>query len=170
MTVIDHMVRYQEHVSTKSYDELIADFEAVVSDGDAAQLTKTLSAVSNTADSRQTWEVATKSLPGPSGFTRVLALDTGQLISYYGKPSKAMMYIMGNPLIAATMLIHDIRVAGQVPLQVLIYEAENGEARMGYDLPSTLMNGFDNAELDAAARELDQKLVAFVTELTGAAP
>jgi uncharacterized protein (DUF302 family) len=63
-----------------------------------------------------------------------------------------------------------IRVGGQVPLQVLIDEAENGEARMSYDLPSTLMSGFDNAELDAAAREPDKKLVAFATELTGAAP
>ena len=42
------------------------------------------------------------------------------------------MYIFGNPLIAATMHIHDIRVAGRVPLQVLIYEADNGEARLSW--------------------------------------
>jgi uncharacterized protein (DUF302 family) len=80
------------------------------------------------------------------------------------------MYIMGNPLIAATMLIHDIRVAGRVPLQILIYEDDNGQARLSYDLPSTLMSRFGNADLDAAARELDKKLVAFATEVTGAAP
>jgi hypothetical protein len=37
-------------------------------------------------------------------------------------------------------------------------------------LPSTLMSRFGNADLDAAARELDKKLVAFATEVTGAAP
>jgi hypothetical protein len=65
------------------------------------------------------------------------------------------MYVFGNPLIAATMLIH---------------EADNGEARLGYDLPSTVMSRFGNTELDAAARELDKKLVAFATEISGAAP
>ena len=29
MTVNDHVVRYQEHVSTKSYEELVAAFEEV---------------------------------------------------------------------------------------------------------------------------------------------
>jgi uncharacterized protein (DUF302 family) len=105
---------------------------------------------------------------GPSGFTRVFSLDTGQLISWYGKPAKAKMYIYGNPIIAASMLVHDIRAAGRVPLQILIYEAENGEVTLGYDLPSTIMSRFGNKELDAAALELDKKLVAFATELTGA--
>ena len=45
-----------------------------------------------------------------------------------------------------------------------------GEARLSYDLPLSLMSRFGNAELDAAARELDKKLVTFATELTGAAP
>jgi uncharacterized protein (DUF302 family) len=65
------------------------------------------------------------------------------------------------------MLVHDIRAAGRVPLQILIYEAENGEVRLGYELPSTIMSRFGNKELDAAALELDKKLVAFATELTG---
>lgn len=62
------------------------------------------------------------------------------------------------------------RVAGRVLLQLLIYEADNGEARLSYDLPSTLMSRFGNADLDAAARKLDKKLVAFAAEVTGAAP
>ncbi len=41
---------------------------------------------------------------------------------------------------------------------------------MGYDLPSSLMSRFGNAEVDAAVRDLDEKLIAFATELTGAAP
>jgi hypothetical protein len=169
VTTNDHVVRYHEHVSTKSYEELIAAFEDAVAEADPAAIADTVTAASNSTDSRQTWESATKSLPGPSGFVRILSLNTGELTSWYGKPAKAKMYIFGNPLIAATMLIHDIRVAGRVPLQLLIYEADNGEARLSYDLPSTLMSRFGNAQLDAAARELDKKLVAFATELTGAA-
>jgi hypothetical protein len=170
MTTNDHVVRYHEHVSTKSYEELIAAFEDAVGDAESGQLPAAFTAASNSADGRETWEAAMQSLFGPSGFTRVFSLNTGELISWYGKPAKAKMYIYGNPIIAATMLIHDIRVAGRVPLQVLIYEAPNGEVRLGYDLPSTLMSRFGNPDLDAAARELDKKLVAFATEVTGAAP
>src|ERR1700747_28318 len=94
--------------------------------------------------------------------------STGQLISWYGKPARAKTYIYGNAIIAASMLVHDIRAAGRVPLQILIYEAENGEVTLGYDLPSTIMSRFGNKELDAAALELDKKLVAFATELAGA--
>ena len=144
--------------------------EDAVDAADPAAIADTFTAASNSTGSRQTWETATKSLPGSSGFLRILALNTGELTSWYGKPAKAKMYIMGNPLIAATMLIHDIRVAGRVPLQILIYEDDNGQARLSYDLPSTLMSRFGNADLDAAARELDKKLVAFATEVTGAAP
>ena len=168
MTVNDHVVRYQEHVSTKSYDELVAAFEEAVPDAGPGEPTRTLERVRDGDNSREAWEAAVAPLFGPSGFTRVFSLDTGQLISWYGKPAKAKMYIYGNPIIAASMLVHDIRAAGRVPLQILIYEAENGEVRLGYELPSTIMSRFGNKELDAAALELDKKLVAFATELTGA--
>jgi len=36
MTVNDHVVRYQEHVSTKSYEELVAAFEETVPDAGSA--------------------------------------------------------------------------------------------------------------------------------------
>jgi len=167
MTVNDHVVRYQEHVSSKSYDELVAAFEEAVPDAGPGEPTRTLERVRDGDNSREAWEAAVAPLFGPSGFTRVFSLDTGQLISWYGKPAKAKMYIYGNPIIAASMLVHDIRAAGRVPLQILIYEAENGEVTLGYDLPSTIMSRFGNKELDAAALELDKKLVAFATELTG---
>lgn len=168
MTVNDHVVRYQEHVSTKSYDELVAAFEEAVPDAGPGEPTRTLERVREGDNTREAWEAAVAPLFGPSDFTRVFSLDTGQLISWYGKPAKAKMYIYGNPIIAASMLVHDIRAAGRVPLQILIYEAENGQVTLGYDLPSTIMSRFGNKELDAAALELDKKLVAFATELTGA--
>jgi hypothetical protein len=51
--------------------------------------------------------------------------------------------------------------------QRVLTEASNGEARIGYDLPSSIMSRYGNPELDAAARELDKKVTAFVAELTG---
>jgi hypothetical protein len=168
VTVNDHVVRYLEHASTKSYEQLVADFEQAVGDLGPGEPARTLQRVRNGENTREAWEAAIAPMLGPSGFARAFSLDTGQLASWYGPPAKAKMYIYGNPLIAASLLTHDIRVAGRVPLQILIYEGENGEGRVGYDLPSTILSRFDNKELDTAALELDKKLVTFITELAGA--
>jgi hypothetical protein len=169
MTTNDHLIRYQEHVTTKSYEELIAAFEAAVADAESGEVAEAFRRASSSENPLETWEAAMTPLFGPSGFARVLSLDTGQILGWYGKRAKGKSYIYGNPLIAATMLVHDIRVAGRVPLQILIYEAENGEVRMGYDLPSSIMSRFGNKKVDAAALDLERKLVALATEITGAA-
>jgi hypothetical protein len=40
---------------------------------------------------------------------------------------------------------------------------------MGYDLPSSLMSGLGNADVEEAAQKLDATLVPFMEDLTGAA-
>ena len=73
MTVNDHVVRYQEHVSTKSYEELVAAFEETVPDAGSGEPTRTLERVRDSENSRAAWEAAVAPLFGPSGFTpRVL--------------------------------------------------------------------------------------------------
>src|SRR5260370_23812543 len=79
MTVNDHVVRYQEHVSTKSYEELIAAFEEAVADAGPGEPSRTLERVRSGENSREAWEAAFAPLLGPSGFTRALSLDTGPL-------------------------------------------------------------------------------------------
>jgi hypothetical protein len=69
MTVNDHVVRYQEHVSTKSYEELVAAFEETGPDG-SGEPTRTLERVRDSENSRAAWEAAVAPLFGPSGFTR----------------------------------------------------------------------------------------------------
>ena len=167
MTISDHVVSYHEHVSAKSYEELVAAFEAVVADRQHGEFQSAFADADRSADSSESWEKALGSLFGPSGFMYVFAIDFGTLLGWYGNPQKAKMYVYGNPIVAETMLRHDIRVADRVPLQILIYEAGNGEARIGYDLPSSIMSRYGNPELDAAARELDKKVASFVAGLTG---
>jgi uncharacterized protein (DUF302 family) len=164
MTISDHLVRYQEHVSTKSYEELVAAFEAAVAPAENGEFARAFAA----SDTREEWEAACAGLFGPSGFIHVFSLDHGRLLSWYGVDAKAKMWIYGNPVIAASMLVHDTRVGGRVPLQILIYEGEDGAARIGYDLPSSIMSRFGDDEINQAAEKLDEKLVAFAVELTGA--
>jgi uncharacterized protein (DUF302 family) len=167
MTINDHVVRYQEHVTGKTYEELVAAFEEAVANAESGEFARAFQTAKHDENSRQNWEAACRSLFGPSGFMSVFSIDHTEMLSWYGVAVKAKMWIYGSPVLAATMLVHDIRVGGRVPLQILIYEADNGEVRIGYDLPSTIMSRFGNADVDAAALELDEKLVAFATELTG---
>lgn len=164
--MIEHYtVTHHEHVSRKSFEELVAAFEAAVGNADDGKLTHRMPALKSVAE----WEALCESLFGPSGFMHVLTFDHGLWASLYGTPTKMKQYTYGNPQIAHTMFSHDRRVGFHVPLRAMIYETASGEVRMGYDLPSTLMRGLHNDAIDAAAGKLDEKLVAFMTELTGAA-
>jgi hypothetical protein len=167
MTISDHVVRYYEHASTKSYEDLVAAFEAAVADRQHGEFQEAFARAARSDNSRESWEDSLGALFGPSGFMSVFAIDFGTMLGWYDTRAKAKMWIYGNPIVAATILVHDVRAAGRVPLQILIYEADNGEARIGYDLPSSIMSRFGNPALDAAASKLDEKLVAFVSELAG---
>ena len=79
------------------------------------------------------------------------------------------MYTIGNPLIARTMLEHDIAAGLNVPVRLMIYEdPASGTTRLTYDLPSSLMSGLKNKKVNAAAKKLDAKLIALAVDATGA--
>ena len=90
----------------------MAAFEAVVADRQHGEFQSAFTDADRSADSSESWEKALGSLFGPSGFMYVFAIDFGTLLGWYGNPQKAKMYIYGNPIVAETMLRHDIRVAG----------------------------------------------------------
>jgi hypothetical protein len=68
------------------------------------------------------------------------------------------------------MIKHDIGVCSHVPFRVLFYEGSDGKARIAYDLPSPLMSGLNNEAVENAARPIDEKVIAFFTDLAGVAP
>jgi uncharacterized protein (DUF302 family) len=79
------------------------------------------------------------------------------------------MYTMGNPAIAETMLKHTIAAGLNVPVRLLIYESQDsGQTKFAYDLPSSLMSILGDDAVNAAAKKLDEKLIALANHLTGA--
>ena len=102
---------------------------------------------------------------------RFLTVDHGAWLARIGLNAKARMYTIGNPLIAQTMLKHDIAAGLNVPVRLMIYEdAANLTTRLVYDLPSSLMIGLQNEMVAAAAKKLDAKLIALAIHATGAQP
>jgi uncharacterized protein (DUF302 family) len=107
----------------------------------------------------------------PSSFTRFLTLDHDDWLSVLGQPRKARQYLIGNPLVAITMLHREIRVGLNVPVRVWVYRDEaSGAIRFEYDQPSTLMSGLENRDVTAAAEKLDAKLAAPANSSSATAP
>ncbi|MEJ1978350.1 MAG: DUF302 domain-containing protein [Acetobacteraceae bacterium] len=101
---------------------------------------------------------------------RFLTVDHGAWLIHIGMTAKARMYTIGNPLIARTMIEHDLRAGLNVPVRLMIYEdAASGTVRLAYDVPSSLMSRLHNDNVKAAAKKLDAKLEALAERVTGAA-
>lgn len=89
-------------------------------------------------------------------------LNHGAWLPLYGVGSGLQLkrIILGNPLIAITMLEHDLKAGLAVPVELLVRELADGKGtELSYQLPSTLVAGGNADEkLLKAARELDRKL------------
>jgi uncharacterized protein (DUF302 family) len=153
-----------EHVSARSFDEVVAAFRAAVGAGDGEAFRKAVQASTGPGD----FETRMRTAEGSSGFILFLEADHGAWMARVGLQARAKLYIIGNPLIARTMIEHDIGVGLNVPVRVLIYEdTVTGTCRFAYDLPSSLMARLKNERVTAAARRLDQKLSALAETATG---
>jgi uncharacterized protein (DUF302 family) len=152
-----------EYVSDRSVDDVAAALEAVTGSVENGGYQCDILPARDVAD----FEQRTKPFESVTGFMRFLTLDHGHYLALYGRPRKVRQYLVGNPVIAATMVRHDAQAALDVPVRILIFEGEDGRTRLCYDLPSSLMSHIGNADLDAAARKLDAKLADLAAELTG---
>ena len=158
-------VHHNEHVSSRSFEEVVSAFESAVGSVEENGLRELLVA----AKSAEEFESQVKSRESTSGFMRFLTADHGAWLARIGLNAKARMYTIGNPLIARTMLEHDIAAGLNVPVRLMIYEdAVNRTTRLTYDLPSSLMSGLQNEKITAAAKKLDAKLIALAVHTTGA--
>jgi hypothetical protein len=97
-------VRHHEHISARSFDEVIAAFEAAVGSVEDGGIEDDAGATRSLSD----FEARIQSREGASGFMRFLTIDHGAWLARNGLDAKARMYTIGNPLIAWTMIKHDL--------------------------------------------------------------
>jgi len=153
-----------EHVSERAFDEVVSAFEKAVGVADSAAFQKAVAASIDEKD----FEKRVQSFEGPSGFMRFLDIDHGAWMTRIGLKTKCKLYILGNPLIARTMLKHNLGVGLNVPVRAMIYEDQKtGKTRLAYDLPSSLMARLGDENVTEAAKKLDEKLEALAKAVTG---
>jgi len=90
--------------------------------------------------------------------------DHGRWIKKAGVDRKALRVILGNPLIAITMMRHDVSAGLFAPVELLVLEEEGRGSSITYVKPSSLMVVEPDPPLLAAAQELDRKLAALVAK------
>ena len=104
---------------------------------------------------------------GESGFMLFSEIDHGGWISKFGIKRRSLRWILGNPLIAITMIRHDITAGLFAPVELLLSEANDGSGCiLTYVKPSSLIVIRENAELKVAARALDKKFEALIVAAT----
>jgi uncharacterized protein (DUF302 family) len=157
-------VHHNEHISSRSFEEVVSAFESAVGSVEDIGFPALLALTKNAEE----FEASVQSRAGSSGFMRFFTADHGAWLARIGLKAKARMYTIGNPLIARTMLEHDVAAGLNVPVRLIIYEdATSRTTRLAYDLPSSLMSGLQNEKVTAAAKKLYAKLIALAVQVTG---
>jgi uncharacterized protein (DUF302 family) len=106
---------------------------------------------------------------GESGFMLFHEIDHGGWLPRFGISRRVVRWILGNPLIAVTMIRHDIIAGLFAPVEILVTEKESGVgATIAYVRPSSLMVIEENPPLLEAAKALDEKLDMLIANATSA--
>ena len=150
-------VRYD---SAKSYDDLRAALLA-----DSGEQPVPINDIAAATGDWQSYEERVESHVGPSGFMLFGLFDHGGWITRAGIDRKALRVILGNPLIAITMLRHDVTAGLFAPVELLLTDDGTGSS-LTYVKPSSLMVVENNPELLSAAEQLDAKLAALAAKVT----
>ncbi len=157
--------RYQVHESNRSFADVVAVLEAAVGSVENETFADEVSEARDPSD----FEARMHKHESTSGFMRFHTIDHGAWLAALGSSGKARMYTIGNPLIARTMIKHDLGVGLNVPVRIAVYEEpSSGKVRVAYDLPSSLMSALENSDVNEAARALDAKLIALAEKVSGA--
>src|SRR6266480_1827268 len=159
-------VHHNEHVSSRSFEEVVSAFESAVGSvedtGFPALLASTKSA--------EEFETTMHSHEDSSGFMRFLTVDHGAWLPRIGLNAKGQdVHDRESTDRRDDAQTRDIAAGLNVPVRLMIYEdAVTRTTRLAYDFPSSLMSGLQNESVTAAAKKLDAKLIALAIHATGA--
>src|SRR5260370_33253774 len=156
-------VRHFEYETTRSFEDVIGTFERLVGTVEGIGWESAQNASKSVAE----FESKVKENIGRSGFMRFLTIDHGRWLSLLGQPAEMRMYTIGNPLIAITMLRHNIAAGLNVPVRLVIYRDQaSGNTRLTYDQTSRLTSGIGKPSRVEAAAGLAPPLAALSATVT----
>ncbi len=98
---------------------------------------------------------------GPSGFMLFSEVEHTRWLQRYGFQQRVLRVILGNPLIAITMMRHDVSAGLFAPVEILLVSTESGTT-IHWLQPSSAIAIRGDETLKKAAEALDSKLHALI--------
>lgn len=147
--------------SQKSYDQVLASLLEEIGDAPVE--------LASLVQDHITWEGfrdEAEKLAGPSGFMQFALIDHGGWMAKAGPFRRSARIILGNPVLAITMLEHDLSAGLFAPVEALLIETGTDNCTLLYVKPSSAMVVEPNEELLKAAQNLDDKFFQLASKVT----
>jgi uncharacterized protein (DUF302 family) len=153
----------RSYVPTRlSYEDAAKAFEASVGHMDEAVAHALMAR-------RAPWaevEAAIGKMAGPSGLMIVGLANQGAITSLEGDPIRCRLYLVGNPVIAQSILRVDVRACLYVPFRVTLSQGTgDAGATFSFDRPSSFLAALDNPALLPIGQALDKKIDDVMTAI-----
>ncbi|KAG6900929.1 hypothetical protein C0993_004366 [Termitomyces sp. T159_Od127] len=156
------MVTYE---TTLPFTEVIARLDAEVNKPDARGLLLAM----GSAQTKQDFVDVVTGATGGKDFAYFFEMNHHKWLNVYHEAPRtppAVVYTIGNPLIAETFLRHDVRAGYCVPPRLMVVQnADASLTTVFYHLPSSLVVS-DSDEVMDALRVVDGKLERMITRVT----
>ncbi|KIM94040.1 hypothetical protein OIDMADRAFT_60877 [Oidiodendron maius Zn] len=156
--------------TTRSFDDVTARLYASIGTlGDAGWPSIT-SYLEGPSPTKEGFAAASKRFIGPEMFMLFWEIDHSLWTPLYGIAPKRRIkrVIVGNPMSAATVLVHELKAGLAAPAEMLILEGEDSVGtEVVFQLFSTLAAGVERDEgLLQASLNLDDKIQRLVDHIT----
>ncbi|CAK5273518.1 unnamed protein product [Mycena citricolor] len=159
-SVTPHMMEIVQVTTPVSYDDVSARLYSMVGflDGDTYLIESPTLAV---------LKERVASSVGSSGLIHFAEHDHGAWFQlFFQNPtSRFKLFVIGNPVVAETMVKYDFRASYFVPVRILLLENGNG-TKIFYQQPSSVMNLIGSEDLKNATEALDRKVESFIDSIT----
>lgn len=153
-----------EVASVLGFDEVLTRLRALMRRVDPSEI---VALAQSPIPEAEFVRVVKERLEGESGFILFAEIDHGGWLPKFQIHRRMVRLILGNPLIAVTMIRHDIAAGLFAPVEILVTEAEDGQGtRVTYVRPSSLMVIKENPPFLAMATLLDAKCDSLVARAT----
>jgi hypothetical protein len=147
------------------FDDVLAQFRQLIGTARTEEYPAAMQLLGGA--NQENFETVVRSQLGPGEFMLFHEINHSQWLPVYGMTRRVLRLIVGNPIIAITMMRDDLAAGLFAPVEVLLVEHDNGEGcSVVYILPSSLVAA-EGPSLLPAARGLDKKLNAVISGATG---
>jgi uncharacterized protein (DUF302 family) len=142
-------------VSSRSFEEVVAAFEAVIGHPDPRTFQSALAAAKTYAE----LEAFIHKVAGSSGLLELARFDLGAVLRKEPgrETAKSLRFLIGNPLVMKEMVQHVPDAGSYAPVTVLIDERSDG-VHLSYDTMAGFLAAYGNGEALTVARDLDSKI------------